>query len=269
MSQPRIVAPPVAVGITLALGLALTLSVGLGPVPTADAAPIDETQDVLIELPPTVTVQPSASASPATCDGPAILMLSADPEIIWLVDGTETPAGAHPIADARTMRVEAAPYLGGFAPGIRTEWTIAIAAAPACETDEAAVPPPVVAAAPTATAPVAPAAPTTTTPAAPTRAAAAPSAAATADGAPTPAAETSAVELPTLALPTESAPSSAGTAPAEEGATAIEPAALALASETGDGAGSAPVVPLAVLLLSGAALLVAVGAGRARRAGQR
>lgn len=264
MSQPRIVAPPAAVGITLALGLALTLSVGLGPVPTADAAPIDETQDVLIELPPTVTVQPSASASPATCDGPAILTLSADPEIIWLVDGTETPAGAHPIADARTMRVEAAPYLGGFAPGIRTEWTIAIAAAPACETDEAAAaPPPVVAAAPVAPAP------TAQTPAAPTRAGAAPSAAATTDGAPTPAVAPSAVELPTLALPTESAPSTGGTAPAEEGSTAMEPAALALASETAVGAGSAPVVPLAVLLLSGAALVVAVGAGRARRAGQR
>ncbi|WP_168914684.1 hypothetical protein [Microcella flavibacter] len=266
MSQPRIVAPPAAVGITLALGLALTLSVGLGPVPTADAAPIDETQDVLIELPPTVTVQPSASASPATCDRPAFLTLSADPEIIWLVDGTETPAGAHPIADARTMRVEAAPYLGGFAPGIRTEWTIAIAAAPACETDDtAAAPPPVDAAAPVAPAP----APTAHNPAAPTRAGAAPSAAAPTDGAPTPPVAPSAVELPTLALPTESAPSTAGTAPDEEGSTAIEPAALALASETADGTGSAPVVPLAVLLLSGAALLVAVGAGRARRAGQR
>lgn len=263
MSQPRTVTTPAAAIFALALGLALSSVGGLGPIAGATASPTDGDQDVLIELPPTVTVQPSVTTAAATCDTSATYTLSGEPEIIWLVDGTETAPGTHPVTGARTMLVEAAPYLGAFAPGIRTEWNFSIAAPPACGSDEAAAVPPSVGVPAQTTAPRATAAPAPTT---------AP-ATDTVDPAPAAPAETDGAELPTLGLPSES-PSPAVAAPddadriAEE--AAVELPTLALASDTRQSSGPASLAPLALLLLSGAAvLLAAVGAGRPGRTARR
>lgn len=262
MSQPRTVTTPAAAVIALALGLALSSVGGLGSITSATASPTEGEQDVLIELPPTVAVQPSVTTAAATCDTSATYTLSGEPEVIWLVDGTETAAGTHPVTGARTMIVEAAPYLGAFAPGIRTEWSLSIAAPPACDAEAAPAAPPSVGVPAQTVAPRAAAAP-----------APAPAPAAAVDPAPAASAETDGAELPTLGLPAES-PSPAVAAPGDADRiadeAAAEPPALVLASDARQNSGPASLAPLALLLLSGAAvLLAAVGAGRPGRTARR
>ncbi len=135
MSHPRTVSSIIAV----ALGLVITIAGVHGSAATASATPLGADEDVIIELPPTVTVQPAVSAIDATCDAPGGYTLSGEPEVIWFVDGVETSSGTHSVGP-RTLSIEAAPFLGAFAPGIRTEWTISVAAAGSCETDAEAVP---------------------------------------------------------------------------------------------------------------------------------
>lgn len=266
MSHPRTATTPIVS--VIALGLALAITAWPGAAPAASASSIGTEGDVIIELPPTVTVQPAVTITAATCTAPGSVTLSSDREVIWFIDGAETAPGTHVISDARTVIVEAGPYLGAFAPGIRTAWTIAITAPTGCESGSAtpAETPRAESPAPPATA-VAPVTPSRadSSPAAPAPAPQAggtgPTAAGTTVDAPTPADDGSIAPAPST--PAASSPDS--TAPAAvDGAPDVELPTLALAS-TQDGApGEASLTPTIVLLLVGLAVLL-IGVLRGRR----
>ncbi len=276
MSHPRTVSSIIAV----ALGLVITIAGVHGPVASVSATPLGADEDVIIELPPTVTVQPAASAIDATCDAPGGYTLSGEPEVIWFVDGVETSSGTHSVGP-RTLSIEAAPFLGAFAPGIRTEWTITVAAAGSCETGAEAVP-----AEPVQTVTPAPApreevpAPSSAAPAAAAAPSASPNAPAPlitsdAPSGSAPATAAPATTAPATAVPPTAAPSSTPTvAPGAEPASTValdetmdvDLPTLALASASSDETRPASFAPLGFLLLSGlAVLLAAAAAGRPAR----
>ncbi|WAB82390.1 hypothetical protein OVN18_05140 [Microcella daejeonensis] len=254
MSHPRTVSSITAV----ALGLVITIAGVHGPLTSASASPLDAHEDVIIELPPTVTVQPTASAIDATCDAPGGYTLSGEPEVIWFVDGVETSSGTHSVGP-RTFSVEAAPFLGAFAPGIRTEWTITVSAPESCQTGAEVVP-----------------VPTLTPPPAPRGEVPAPSTAGPAPSAapPVPAPLVGA-NASSASAPANAAPSSSptGAPPAElvspvalDEAVDVDLPTLALASTSSDETRPASFAPLGLLLLSGlAVLLAAAAAGRPAR----
>lgn len=265
MSHPRTVSSIIAV----ALGLVITIAGVHGSAATASATPLGADEDVIIELPPTVTVQPAVSAIDATCDAPGGYTLSGEPEVIWFVDGVETSSGTHSVGP-RTLSIEAAPFLGAFAPGIRTEWTISVAAAGSCETDAEAVPAEPVqtvapAPAPSAAAPAPSASPSAP---APLITSDAPSGSAPTTAAPASSAPATAV-LPTAA-PSSTSTGAPGAEPtstvALDEAVDVDLPTLALASTSSDETRPASFAPLGLLLLSGlAVLLAAAAAGRPAR----